>query len=416
MLTTSVQFNGIARTIAERLADLLSAYVYVIDDTGVPIASSEPEGVRLPLEVARQEPGAYFLRIPLRFNGTAGEVVVTAPDNGEALSPRTAQMLVELMINQMMATAHLHDRYELKSKFIYDLLHESLTDEADISREGEILGMDFTRTRAVLLIEADYVASLSTSRSRETREERIQRRAQLVITSVVRFFRLPSDAICAYIGEGQIAVLKASSTQDLAPWVQSPQTDPDDKVSGLNGSRKGRAGGLERNDALSRPSWANLTALKNASGALLAQLQRDTNAPVSIGVGRYHPGILGLAASYRDARAALSLGRLFQGHNRVHCLDEVKSAAFVGISDRDTKADLAKHMLSPLEQEPELIETVKVFLEENCSPSAAAIRLSVHRNTLLYRLNKVRLLTGLDPHSFQDAVQIYLALLAVALD
>src|SRR5947199_4525538 len=163
MMTTSVQFNGIAKTIAERLADLLGAYVYVIDDSGVPIASSEPEGVRLPLEVAGQEPGAYFLRIPLRFNGTAGEVVVTAPDNGEALSPRTAQMLVELMINQTMATAHLHDRYELKNKFIYDLLHESLTDEADILREGEILGMDFTRPRAVLVIETEYLAPISTA-------------------------------------------------------------------------------------------------------------------------------------------------------------------------------------------------------------------------------------------------------------
>ena len=42
----------------------------------------------------------------------------------------------------------------------------------------------------------------------------------------------------------------------------------------------------------------------------------------------------------------------------------------------------------------ELIDTLKVFLEENCSPSAAVSRLAVHRNTLLYRLNKVRLLTG----------------------
>ena len=401
MMTTNLQFDSVARTIAERLADLLGAYVYVIDESGYPIASSEPEGVRLPLDMAGQEPGAYYLRIPLRFNGSGGEVVVTAPDKGEMISPRAAQMLVELMINQTMATAHLHDRYELKNKFIYDLLHGTVTDEADILREAEILGMDLTRPRAVLLIEADYVASITTSHQRETREERIQRRAQLVITSVVRFFRLPSAAICAYIGEGQVAVLKASSTQDLITWARTEHAEHS------NG---------EDEPGLSRPSWANLTALKNASAALLAQLERDTNGPVSIGVGRYHPGILGLAYSYRDARAALSLGRLFQGHSRVHCLDEVKSAAFVGISDPGTKADLAKHMLSPLEREPELIETLRVFLDENCSPSAAAGRLCVHRNTLLYRLNKVRLLTGLDPHSFQDAVQIYLALLALALD
>ena len=222
----------------------------------------------------------------------------------------------------------------------------------------------------------------------------------------MRFFRLPSAAICAYIGEGQVAVLKASSTQDLITWARAEGAEQSDGAGGDGRDEPG----------LSRPSWANLTALKNASASLLAQLQRDTNAPASIGIGRYHPGILGLAYSYRDARAALSLGRLFQGHSRVHCLDEVKSAAFVGISDPGTKADLAKHLLSPLEREPELIETLRVFLDDNCSPSSAASRLCVHRNTLLYRLNKVRLLTGLDPHSFQDAVQIYLALLALALD
>ena len=58
-----------------------------------------------------------------------------------------------------------------------------------------------------------------------------------------------------------------------------------------------------------------------------------------------------------------------------------------------------------------MLNTTKVFFAENCNPTATTKRLAIHRNTLLYRLNKVRLLTGLDPHRFQDAVQIYLALI-----
>jgi carbohydrate diacid regulator len=95
----------------------------------------------------------------------------------------------------------------------------------------------------------------------------------------------------------------------------------------------------------------------------------------------------------------------------VYCLDDLGVAAFVGIADEATKIDLAKHLLSPLDQEPELIDTLRVFFEENCYPSSTASQLSIHRNTLSYRLDKIASLTGLNPRQFDDAIQIRLALL-----
>jgi len=127
---------------------------------------------------------------------------------------------------------------------------------------------------------------------------------------------------------------------------------------------------------------------------------------MSMGIGRYHPGIQGLARSYQDARAALSLGHRFQGQNQVHCLDNLGVAAFVGISDESTKIDLAKHLLTPLDQESELIDTLRTFFAEDCYPSSTASKLSIHRNTLSYRLDKITSLTGLNPRRFDDAVQI----------
>ncbi|HEY9674790.1 MAG TPA: helix-turn-helix domain-containing protein, partial [Waterburya sp.] len=94
-----------------------------------------------------------------------------------------------------------------------------------------------------------------------------------------------------------------------------------------------------------------------------------------------------------------------------YCLDKLGIAAFVGISDESTKIELAKHLLSPLDQEPDLLETLDVFFLENCCPSTTAKHLSIHRNTLSYRLDKITSLTGLDPRQFDDAMQIRLALL-----
>jgi len=98
-----------------------------------------------------------------------------------------------------------------------------------------------------------------------------------------------------------------------------------------------------------------------SGGNLAARaLTGDTGASISISIGRYHPGIRGLARSYQDARAALSLGCRFHGCNEVHCL-KIGIAAFIGVSDQQTKIELATYLLSPLDHEPELLATLEAF-------------------------------------------------------
>ncbi len=52
----------------------------------------------------------------------------------------------------------------------------------------------------------------------------------------------------------------------------------------------------------------------------------------------------------------------------------------------------------------ELLETVRVFFRNDLNLTAASRELFVHRNTLNYRLDKIRKETGLDLRSFRDAV------------
>lgn len=389
------QFERVANVITERISELLGAQVAVLDEQGVVVArsggyanaTSELGLVDFPFELNSRALDVRTIRpnfrLPIRFDGRTGEVIITESEEGEAISPRLTRKLVEMIVNQTTAFAQLPNQQELKNKFIHDLLHGAIDNEADILRQGQILGMDLTKARAVILIDAsDYIL-----RSGNT-EPRIWQQAQFIINNIVSFFHLPNDTICAYIGDGEVAVLKASSTPDLVAWAHS-----EDKASQSN------------------LSWANLVALKRASRSLLVRLRSDTDASISIGIGRHHSRIQGLAKSYQDARAALSLGRRLQGPNQVYCLDKLGIAAFVGISDESTKIELAKHLLSPLDQEPDLLETLDVFFLENCCPSTTAKHLSIHRNTLSYRLDKITSLTGLDPRQFDDAMQIRLALL-----
>jgi carbohydrate diacid regulator len=63
-----------------------------------------------------------------------------------------------------------------------------------------------------------------------------------------------------------------------------------------------------------------------------------------------------------------------------------------------------------------LLKTVKAYFAENLNLTKAAERLHIHRNTLIYRLGKIKDLTGLDPEQFEDAVQIRLALILLDLE
>ena len=57
-----------------------------------------------------------------------------------------------------------------------------------------------------------------------------------------------------------------------------------------------------------------------------------------------------------------------------------------------------------------LLETLKAFFDNNLSISRAARAIYIHSNTLLYRLRRVKEITGLDPKKFDDAVQLSIAL------
>jgi carbohydrate diacid regulator len=373
------RFKRVAKVVVQRIQEVLNARVFVIDDRSIVVVSTKPETIGQCFDAPSN------LRLPLQVEQQRGELILSHLESDE-ISLRLAQVLVELVISQALSIAHQPLQPELKNKFIHDLLRSPSRDESEVLREAQILGLDFTRPRAVILIDAAHYLLSCPTKPFEMLDAQTQRSIQVIIGSIVKFFHLPNDTICAYIGGSEIAVLKASSTQDLEAWA-------------------------DQKDPAGNPSWANLAALKRASTALLDQLRSQTQTNLSIGIGRYHPGIQGLARSYQDARAALSLGHHFSGQNQVYCLDDLGVAAFVGISDESTKIDLAKHLLSPLDQEPELIDTLQIFFSENCYPSSTASKLSIHRNTLSYRLDKITSLTGLNPRLFDDAIQIRLALL-----
>ncbi len=66
--------------------------------------------------------------------------------------------------------------------------------------------------------------------------------------------------------------------------------------------------------------------------------------------------------------------------------------------------------ISPFWEDEELCRTLETFLEQDLNVSETARRMFIHRNTLIYRLDRLKQETGLDARRFEDAFRIRLVL------
>ncbi|HEX3082338.1 MAG TPA: helix-turn-helix domain-containing protein, partial [Candidatus Saccharimonadia bacterium] len=138
---------------------------------------------------------------------------------------------------------------------------------------------------------------------------------------------------------------------------------------------------------------------------------RKLAQPVTIGVGQYYPDLGGLRKSYQDAKLALEVGAKVWGTGKLYHIKQVGMFITLASTSQDRKAELAHQILSPLLRDEQLFKTVQAFLASGLNLTDAAENLHIHRNTLIYRLDKTRKLIGLDPRHFDDALQIKLGLM-----
>jgi carbohydrate diacid regulator len=121
---------------------------------------------------------------------------------------------------------------------------------------------------------------------------------------------------------------------------------------------------------------------------------------IGVGTGTSRPDRIAMA--YREAELAL---RLEAGEITYYSKVEAKALIY------QLDEDLKRRFLSRLFPKPtnKTIETLKKFFECNLNITEASKKLYVHRNTLLYRLRRVKEDTGYDPHLFVDALPLQLA-------
>ncbi|WP_245583523.1 PucR family transcriptional regulator [Paenibacillus assamensis] len=124
-------------------------------------------------------------------------------------------------------------------------------------------------------------------------------------------------------------------------------------------------------------------------------------------------GQKGIPATVAHMRESVFLGRTFHVTEHIHLPWELHIEHLAYSIPDHVRAEYLKRIVKKTEvfHDAETMATLEMFFQQNCSVSETAKRLYIHRNTLLYRLDKIKQETGLDIRSFSDAVLIKLVLL-----
>jgi purine catabolism regulator len=152
--------------------------------------------------------------------------------------------------------------------------------------------------------------------------------------------------------------------------------------------------------AIVGPSEKGLHGL--AEGFREGLARRFGNSEVSLGAGRWKAGLEGVRQSYREAKEALRLGLDIFGAGRTTLYSDLGLYRLI-LSVRDHpeverfyRETMGKLAAQDARSNGELLRTLEAYFSSNGSPTEAAARLHVHRNTLLYRLQRIRSVAELD--------------------
>ena len=156
--------------------------------------------------------------------------------------------------------------------------------------------------------------------------------------------------------------------------------------------------------------------LEETAGMLVDMAGSEAMKDVRVAYGSVADDIKGVSKSYKEARMALDVGKIFYplrktmeyGNLGVGRLIYQLPVGLCRLFVREIFGDDI-----PEEIDEEVLTTVNKFFENSLNVSETSRQLFIHRNTLIYRIEKLQKATGLDVRVFDDALTLKIALMVV---
>ncbi len=150
------------------------------------------------------------------------------------------------------------------------------------------------------------------------------------------------------------------------------------------------------------------------SKSIVDTLSTELMIKTRIGIGTVVDSIRDVARSFKEAQRALHIGGIFDSEKSIINYNKLG----IGRLIFQLPTTLCRLFLNEVFEEgsfesldSETLQTIQKFFENNLNVSETSRQLYVHRNTLVYRLDKIQKITGLDLRMFDDAIIFKVAML-----
>ena len=154
--------------------------------------------------------------------------------------------------------------------------------------------------------------------------------------------------------------------------------------------------------------------LEKIARKLEETLQKELFIKTVIGIGTVAEHLRELAAAYKEAQTAIDVGKVFDTEKSIINYENLGIGRLIyqlptTLCEIFLTEVFKKNSIDSLDQET--LFTINKFFENNLNVSETSRKLFVHRNTLVYRLEKIKKLTGLDLRQFDHAIVFKVALM-----
>ena len=347
--------NRLFQGIIHQMGDAANRTIGVIDDTGVIIACSELVKIGearhgIHDELAYTSDAVTVEGYTYRPIGTAAKWEYIVFVEGE---DDTAERLADILSISLSTIKNLYDEKYDKNSFIKNIILDNIL-PSDIYIKGKELRFNTEEVRVVFLIKF------------------LSRTEVLPFNMVQQIFPDKNKDYVISISEQDIVVVK--------------------EIKG----------------------GTDIREIEKLARSIADTLGTEFYAKVAIGIGTAVDNIKDLARSYKEAQTAIEVGKVFDTEKTVISYENLGIGRLIyqlptTLCEMFLQEVFKYGSLESLDHET--LMTIQCFFENNLNVSETSRKLFVHRNTLVYRLEKIKKLTGLDLREFDDAITFKVALM-----
>ncbi|MFX3623132.1 MAG: CdaR family transcriptional regulator [Ectobacillus sp.] len=307
-----------------------------------------------------------------------GVIGITGKEEEVGKVGELVKRVAEMLVKEIHMERQAELEYIARQSFVQEWLLHRQDDEHVFASRGYLLGIDVTLPRMVGIFE--FQKKEGSPVGEEENEELTMRKIQNQMLKGINYL-LPNPEydVAAPVGSSRFVILytlpKEITREQAKEYIFAAVCD--------------------------LKSW----------------LEEHFTYRIAVGIGSLYQGVDGVKSSYIEGEKAayFSKGKemssvIFYEDLRLERLIYDLPAA----SRWDYISGILK--LDKLPDPEQVIETLHCLFQCNHSINEVAQRLQIHKNTVQYRLNKIREMTGFDPRNFEDAAVLYLAVFLYLLE